>query len=64
VSKLRRNLYKAARVLGDVEAAEKGAASYARRRVRRKLYARQGGLSRWIPAGARVVGETLAPRRC
>jgi hypothetical protein len=39
VSKLRSLLYRSARTLGDIEAAEKGPAAYARRRIRRKGYA-------------------------
>jgi len=35
---LRSQLYRAARDLGNVEAAEKGPASYDRRMVRRKVY--------------------------
>jgi hypothetical protein len=35
---LRSQLYQAARDLGNVEAAEKGPASYGRRVVRRKVY--------------------------
>jgi hypothetical protein len=48
VSNLRLNFYKGAGILGDVEAAENGAASYARRRVRRKIYARERSLTRRI----------------
>ena len=35
---LRSNLYRSARVLGDVEAAEKGPAAYARRLARKRAY--------------------------
>jgi hypothetical protein len=45
MSKLRRALYRDARILGDIEAAEKGPTSYAKRRIRRKVYARQGSLT-------------------
>ena len=40
---LRSQLYRAARDLGNVEAAEKGPASYGRRVVRRKVYRRTNG---------------------
>jgi hypothetical protein len=44
---LRSQLYRAARDLGNVEAAEKGPASYGRRVVRRKVYrATNGALSK------------------
>jgi hypothetical protein len=41
---LRSQLYRAARDLGNVEAASKGPASYGRRVVRRKAYAKTNGL--------------------
>ncbi len=37
---LRSQLYRAARLLGNVQAAEKGPTSYVKRAVRRKVYAR------------------------
>jgi hypothetical protein len=40
---LRSQLYRAARDLGNVEAAEKGPTSYGRRVVRRKVYAKTNG---------------------
>ncbi len=40
---LRSQLYRAARDLGNIEAAEKGSASYGRRVVRRKVYAKTNG---------------------
>jgi len=40
---LRSQLYRAARDLGNVEAASKGPASYGRRVVRRKVYAKTNG---------------------
>ena len=40
---LRSQLYRAARDLGNIEAAEKGPASYGRRVVRRKVYAKTNG---------------------
>jgi hypothetical protein len=39
----RSQLYRAARGLGNVEAAEKGPTSYGRRVVRRKVYAKTNG---------------------
>lgn len=41
---LRSQLYRAARDLGNVEAASQGPAAYGRRVVRRKVYARTNGL--------------------
>jgi hypothetical protein len=41
---LRSQLYRAARDLGNVEAASKGPASYGRRVVRRKVYAKTNGM--------------------
>jgi hypothetical protein len=43
---LRSQLYRAARDLGNIEAAEKGPASYGKRVVRRKVYAKTNGLTR------------------
>jgi len=43
---LRSELYRAARDLGNVQAAERGPSSYARRVARRKIYATSNGLSR------------------
>ncbi len=40
---LRSQLYRAARDLGNVEAAEKGPASYGRRAVRRRVYRTTNG---------------------
>lgn len=40
---LRSQLYRAARDLGDIEAAEKGPAAYGRRVVRRSVYRRTNG---------------------
>jgi hypothetical protein len=42
---LRSQLYRAARDVGNIEAAEKGPASYGKRVVRRKVYARTNGLT-------------------
>ena len=43
---LRSQLYRAARDVGNIEAAEKGPASYGKRVVRRKVYAKTNGLTR------------------
>ena len=44
---LRSQLYRAARDLGNIEAAEKGPTAYGKRVVRRKVYAKtNGALSR------------------
>ncbi|MHB8328097.1 MAG: hypothetical protein ACYDD6_00465 [Acidimicrobiales bacterium] len=40
---LRSQLYRAARDLGNIEAAEKGPSSYGKRVVRRKVYAKTNG---------------------
>ena len=42
---LRSQFYRAARDLGNIEAAEKGPGSYGRRVVRRKVYSRSNGLT-------------------
>jgi hypothetical protein len=42
---LRSQLYRVARDLGNVEAAEKGPGSYGKRVVRRKVYAKSNGLT-------------------
>ncbi len=43
---LRSQLYRAARDLGNVEAAEKGPTSYGKRLVRRKVYRTTNGITR------------------
>jgi len=43
---LRSQLYRAARDLGNVQAAERGPTSYAKRVARRKIYATTNGLTR------------------
>lgn len=43
---VRRNLYNAARVLGDVEAAQRGPTSLAKRVARRRAYRLTGGATR------------------
>jgi hypothetical protein len=45
---LRSQLYRAARDLGNVEAAEKGPAAYGKRYARRKVYARTNSMTRQI----------------
>lgn len=42
---LRFQLYRSARLLGNVEAASKGPGSYAKRYARRKVYAKSMGLT-------------------
>lgn len=46
MSQLRRNLYRAARDLGDLEAAEKGPAEFGKRLIRKRVYRKTGGLTR------------------
>jgi hypothetical protein len=45
---LRSELYRDARILGNIEAATKGPGAYAKRYVRRKVYSRSMGLSNSI----------------
>ncbi len=45
---LRSQLYRAARDLGNLEAAERGPGAYAKRYARRKVYAKTNGLTRRI----------------
>jgi hypothetical protein len=45
---VRSQLYRAARDLGNLEAAEKGPTSFGRRYARRKVYAKTNGLTRKI----------------
>jgi hypothetical protein len=45
-SALRSQLYRAARDLGNVQAAEKGPTSYAKRVARRKVYRTTNGMTR------------------
>lgn len=47
-SSLRSELYRAARDLGNVQAAEKGPASYAKRVARRKVYRTTNGMTRHL----------------
>ena len=44
MSRARRDLYRAARVLGDAEAAAKGPGAFLRRRARAAVYRRTNGL--------------------
>lgn len=50
-SALRSQLYRAARDLGNVQAAEKGPGSYARRVARRKVYRTTNGMTRHLLRG-------------
>lgn len=43
---LRSQLYRAARDLGNIEAAERGPAAYSKRYVRRRAYAKTNGIVR------------------
>jgi hypothetical protein len=47
-SSLRSQLYRAARDLGNVQAAEKGPTSYAKRVARRKVYRTTNGMTRHL----------------
>jgi len=48
---LRSQLYRAARDLGNVQAASKGPGSYAKRVVRRKVYRTTNGMTRHLLRG-------------
>ena len=50
-SALRSQLYRAARDLGDVQAASRGPGSYAKRVARRKVYRTTNGLTRHLLRG-------------
>ncbi len=52
MSTLRRNLYRAARDLGDVEAVAKGPTAYGKRRARKVVYRKWNGLLRRLLRGA------------
>ena len=45
-SSLRSSLYRSARLLGNIQAAERGPLSYAQRIARRKAYATTNGMTR------------------
>lgn len=49
---LRNQLYRAARDLDNLEAAERGPASYGRRVIRRRVYRTTNGLTRRLLRGA------------
>lgn len=51
---LRSQLYRAARDLGNLQAAEKGPASHGKRIVRRKVYAKTNGITRKVLKGFRL----------
>ena len=51
---LRSQFYRAARDLGNVEAAEKGPVSYEKRVVRRKVYRTTNGLTRKLLRGFKL----------
>ncbi len=51
IKSLRSQLYRTARDLGNVQAAEKGPASYARRVARRKVYRTTNGMTRKLTRG-------------
>jgi hypothetical protein len=48
---LRSQLYRAARDLGNVQAASRGPGSYAKRAVRRKVYRTTNGMTRQLLRG-------------
>ena len=52
MSRTRSSLYRWARLLGDIEAAEKGPGAYVKRRARRSIYRRTNSatrkLTRWL----------------
>jgi hypothetical protein len=48
VARLRSSLYRSARVLGNIQAAERGPLSYAQRIARRKVYATTNGMTRRV----------------
>ena len=50
-SSLRSQLYRAARDVGNVQAAEKGPSSYAKRVARRKVYRTTNGMTRHLLRG-------------
>lgn len=51
---LRSQLYRAARDVGNVQAAAKGPGAYARRIARRKVYAKSNSLTRSLLRGFRL----------
>jgi hypothetical protein len=55
-SSLRSQLYRAARDLGNVQAAAKGPGSYAQRTVRRKVYRTTNGLTNELLRSTGLMG--------
>lgn len=53
-SSLRSQLYRAARDLGNVQAAAKGPSAYAKRVARRKVYAKSNTLTRSLIRGFKL----------
>jgi hypothetical protein len=47
----RSNLYRAARLMGDMEAAERGPTSYGKRLVRKRIYRAEGSFTRKLLRG-------------
>jgi hypothetical protein len=56
-SSLRSQLYRAARDLGNVEAASKGPGSYGKRVARRKVYRTTNGLTNQLLRSAGLMGK-------
>lgn len=56
-SSLRSQLYRAARDLGNVQAAARGPGSYARRSVRRKVYRTTNGLTNDLLRSVGMMGR-------
>lgn len=48
ISSLRSQLYRAARDIGNIQAAEQGSSSYAKRVARRKVYRTTNGMTRHL----------------
>ena len=53
-SSLRSQLYRAARDMGNVQAAAKGPGAYSKRMVRRKVYRTTNGMTRQLLRGFRL----------
>jgi hypothetical protein len=53
-SSLRSQLYRSARDLGNLQAAERGPGSYAKRVVRRKVYRTTNGMTRHLLRGFKL----------
>lgn len=54
---LRSNLYRAARVLGDVEAAQQGPEALAKREVRKSVYRRSNSLTASLLRALGLMGR-------